>query len=158
MSFFHRTIGEINSGMEEWLPTDPVESPAWLAAYVNSTSTRAGTWIGGARAGQIFDNTKRLGDLKVPTLVIWGTQDSICSVILHHRVETVNRNPHSAGQRAQPGLKGRGWSSGHLTVSDCRCNNRPSMDCAYSSIPCLTPRLRGFGLSTEIIAGEQSGL
>jgi pimeloyl-ACP methyl ester carboxylesterase len=75
-------IREINSGMEEWLTTtwgaDPVESPAWLAAYVNNTlGTRAGTWIGGARAGQLFDNTKRLGDLKVPTLAIWGTQDGI---------------------------------------------------------------------------------
>jgi pimeloyl-ACP methyl ester carboxylesterase len=75
-------IREINSGMEEWLTTtwgaDPVENPAGVAAYVHNTlDMRAGTWIGGARALQLFDNTKRLADLKVPTLVIWGIQDSI---------------------------------------------------------------------------------
>ena len=68
--------------MEEWLVTtwgaDPVENPTWVAAYVRNTlGMPAGTWVGGARAVQQFDSTKRLGDLKVPTLVVWGTQDSI---------------------------------------------------------------------------------
>ena len=68
--------------MEEWLTTawsaDPVQNPTWLAAYVHNTlGMPAGTWVGVARAVQQFDSTKRLGDLKVPTLVVWGTQDSV---------------------------------------------------------------------------------
>ena len=75
-------LREVSPKMEEWLVTtwgaDPVENPTWLAAYVRNTlGMPAGTWVGGARAVQQFDNTKRLGDLKVPTLVVWGTQDSI---------------------------------------------------------------------------------
>jgi pimeloyl-ACP methyl ester carboxylesterase len=75
-------VGEIRPGMEEWMTTtwgaDPVESQAGVAAFVKNTlGMPAGTWIGGARAGQLFDNTDRLGDLRVPTLVIWGIQDAI---------------------------------------------------------------------------------
>jgi pimeloyl-ACP methyl ester carboxylesterase len=75
-------IREINPGMEEWVTTtwgaDPVTPQAWLAAYVQNTlGMPAGTWVGGARAGQLFDNTQRLGNLRVPTLVVWGTQDGI---------------------------------------------------------------------------------
>jgi pimeloyl-ACP methyl ester carboxylesterase len=60
----------------EWA-SDPVESPDWVAEYVeNALSMPAGTWIGVARAVQLFDSSGRLDELKVPTLVIWGTQDS----------------------------------------------------------------------------------
>jgi pimeloyl-ACP methyl ester carboxylesterase len=75
-------LREVSPKMEEWLVTtwgaDPVENPTWVAAYVQNTlGMPAGTWVGVARAVQQFDSTKRLGDLKVPTLVVWGTQDSV---------------------------------------------------------------------------------
>jgi pimeloyl-ACP methyl ester carboxylesterase len=79
---YDRPLRELSPKMEEWLATswsaDPVENPRWLAAYVQNTlGMPAGTWVGVARAVQQFDTTKRLGDLKVPTLVVWGTQDSV---------------------------------------------------------------------------------
>lgn len=35
-----------------------------------------GTWLGVARGVLEFDNVARLGDLSVPTLVLWATQDA----------------------------------------------------------------------------------
>jgi pimeloyl-ACP methyl ester carboxylesterase len=74
-------VREISSKVVQWVTTewasDPVESPDWVAEYVeNALSMPAGTWIGVAPAVQLFDSSGRLDDLKVPTLVIWGTQDS----------------------------------------------------------------------------------
>ena len=48
------------------------------APYVPETaSVKLGTWIGATKALLAQDNSKRLEDLAVPTLVMWGTQDSI---------------------------------------------------------------------------------
>jgi pimeloyl-ACP methyl ester carboxylesterase len=38
---------------------------------------KLGTWIGATKALLAQDNTERLKDMTVPTLVMWGTQDSI---------------------------------------------------------------------------------
>lgn len=57
---------------------DPVADPAFIADIVPETSAvKLGTWIGAARALLVTDNTARLEHLRVPTLVIWATQDSI---------------------------------------------------------------------------------
>ncbi|MDC0718894.1 alpha/beta fold hydrolase [Nannocystis bainbridge] len=55
---------------------DPAADPAFLAAIAAETAaTRMGTWIGAARALLQTDNTTRLHDLSVPTLILWATQD-----------------------------------------------------------------------------------
>jgi pimeloyl-ACP methyl ester carboxylesterase len=79
---YNMTLQEMDPNIEEWLITtwgaDPVEYPPWLATYGPATvGMHVGPWIGGCRALLTFDNTTRLEDLKVPTLVIWGTQDAI---------------------------------------------------------------------------------
>jgi pimeloyl-ACP methyl ester carboxylesterase len=57
---------------------DPTADPDFLAPYVPETaSVKLGTWIGATKALLAQDNSKRLEDLAVPTLVMWGTQDSI---------------------------------------------------------------------------------
>ena len=57
---------------------DPAADPAFLAPYIPETAqTRLGTWIGASRALLQTDNTARLLQLDVPTMVIWATQDSI---------------------------------------------------------------------------------
>jgi pimeloyl-ACP methyl ester carboxylesterase len=38
---------------------------------------KMGTWIGATEALLEIDNTTRLSNLTVPTLVLWGTQDSV---------------------------------------------------------------------------------
>ncbi|MDC0667064.1 alpha/beta fold hydrolase [Nannocystis radixulma] len=55
---------------------DPAADPDFVAAIVPETAaTRMGTWIGVARALLQTDNTARLQDLEVPTLILWATQD-----------------------------------------------------------------------------------
>ena len=71
----------VDSGMEAWMlanwVTEPVADSAFLAAIAPETArTRLGTWIGVARAVLAVDHTERLKDLRVPTLVIWATQDA----------------------------------------------------------------------------------
>ena len=57
---------------------DIMADPALTAAITPETArTKMGTWIGATEALLEFDNTARLASLTVPTLVIWGTQDSI---------------------------------------------------------------------------------
>lgn len=57
---------------------DPVADPAFLAPYIPETAqVRLGTWIGASRALLKTDNTARLVNMNVPTMVIWATQDSI---------------------------------------------------------------------------------
>jgi pimeloyl-ACP methyl ester carboxylesterase len=57
---------------------DPVADPALVAAVAPETAhTRLGTWIGATRALLALDNTRRLATIGLPTLVLWGTQDSI---------------------------------------------------------------------------------
>lgn len=57
---------------------DPVTDPSFLEPYVPETAqVRLGTWIGATKALLATDNTERLKGLAVPTLVLWGSQDSI---------------------------------------------------------------------------------
>jgi len=79
---YNMTLQELDPNIEEWLITtwdvDPLQPARDLAAYAHNTvDMRVGPWIGGSRALLTFDNTTRLEGLKVPTLVIWGTQDGI---------------------------------------------------------------------------------
>lgn len=67
---------------ESWIgknwDVDPAANPAMVAAITTETSrVKIGTWIGATEALLASDNTSRLRDLKVPALVLWGSQDSI---------------------------------------------------------------------------------
>jgi pimeloyl-ACP methyl ester carboxylesterase len=62
---------------KNWVTTPYVDS-AVLQGIANETSqVKLGTWIGATKALLAYDNRGRLADLKVPTLVLWGTQDTI---------------------------------------------------------------------------------
>jgi pimeloyl-ACP methyl ester carboxylesterase len=62
---------------KNWV-VDPAADPAFLVPYVPETAhVRLGTWIGASKALLATDNTARLHELNVPTLVIWGSQDNI---------------------------------------------------------------------------------
>jgi pimeloyl-ACP methyl ester carboxylesterase len=72
---------DADPGAEEWnrrnWVVDPVADPALVRAIVPETArTRLGTWIGSVRALAAFDNRAALAHLRVPTLVIWATQDN----------------------------------------------------------------------------------
>lgn len=91
-------LRDISPKVVEWVTTtwgaDPVENADWVAEYVQNTlSMPAGTWVGVARAVQLFDSSGRLDGLKVPTLVVWGTQ-AVCS-----RVSRIRRRSR---RRLQP--------------------------------------------------------
>ena len=60
---------------EHWV-VEVTADPAFLASVLPETArTRMGTWLGVVRAMDTFDNTERLAELRVPTLVLWPTQD-----------------------------------------------------------------------------------
>lgn len=72
---------DANAGAMDWIEggwvVDPTADPSFLAAIVPETAaTKMGAWIGAARALAAVDNTTRLHDLTVPTLVLWATQDA----------------------------------------------------------------------------------
>lgn len=80
--FYELTPLDADPKVEEWLAAnwvvDPTADPAFLKPYVPETAgTRLGTWIGATKALLAQDNAKRLEDMSVPTLVMWGTQDGI---------------------------------------------------------------------------------
>ncbi len=51
--------------------------PATIASMTPENSrVQLGNWIGVVKAVPTLDNTERLKELRVPTLVIWGSQDS----------------------------------------------------------------------------------
>jgi len=59
------------------LTRDPTLSVAIHDPWPPETArVKIGTWIGGIRVLATFDNSKRIRSLAVPTLVIWGSQDS----------------------------------------------------------------------------------
>lgn len=67
---------------EAWIAAnwdvDPAASPSLDSAIAEETAhVRLGTWRGATEALLEVDNTQRLAGLKVPTLVLWSTQDSI---------------------------------------------------------------------------------
>ena len=80
--FYDLTPLDADPDVASWLSVnwvvDPAADPAFLVPYLPETaSVKLGTWIGATKALLAQDNTERLKDLAVPTLVIWGTQDSI---------------------------------------------------------------------------------
>ena len=57
---------------------DPVADQSIVMGIAPETAhVRLGTWIGATRGVLAADTTDRLAALKVPTLVLWGCQDSI---------------------------------------------------------------------------------
>lgn len=61
--------------IENWV-VEATADPAFLASVLPETArTPMGTWIGVVRALDAFDNSERLAELRVPTLVLWPTQD-----------------------------------------------------------------------------------
>lgn len=78
--FFMQTPLEANPQSLEfivntWSP-DPAMKPGVLRPLAGEAAhTRMGTWIGTARTLMRFDLSKRLRELTVPVLVIWGSQD-----------------------------------------------------------------------------------
>jgi non-heme chloroperoxidase len=67
---------------DEWVAknwtVDNFADQAFINAITPETSvTRIGTWIGATEALLDFDNTEHLKQLTTPTLVLWGSQDSI---------------------------------------------------------------------------------
>lgn len=71
---------DANADAQAWIEgawvVDPAADPDFLASIVPETAaTRMGTWIGVARALLQTDNSQRLQDLSVPTLILWATQD-----------------------------------------------------------------------------------
>lgn len=76
-------LGPLDAGADAmaWIEgawvVDPAADPAFLADIVPETAaTRMGAWIGAARALSMVDNTSRLEQLSVPTLILWATQDA----------------------------------------------------------------------------------
>jgi len=60
---------------ENWV-VEVTADPQFVASVLDETSRiPLGTWIGVVRVMNDLDNTRRLGELSVPTLVIWPTQD-----------------------------------------------------------------------------------
>ncbi|MFO0911314.1 MAG: alpha/beta hydrolase [Pirellulales bacterium] len=67
---------------DEWIlknwDVDPIASQDFVKSIVPETAlVKMGTWIGATEALLDWDNTARLANLTVPTLVLWGTQDAI---------------------------------------------------------------------------------
>jgi pimeloyl-ACP methyl ester carboxylesterase len=80
--FYALTPLDADPGVASWLSVnwvvDPAADPAFLVPYLPETaSVKLGTWIGATKALLAQDNSERLKDMAVPTLVMWGTQDSI---------------------------------------------------------------------------------
>lgn len=78
--FFMQTPVEANRQsldfiVNTWNP-DPAMKPGVLRPLADEAAhTRMGTWIGAARTLMRFDLSRRLRELTVPALVIWGSQD-----------------------------------------------------------------------------------
>ena len=65
---------------ENWV-SEPLADPKFLSTVLPETiNTSLGTWIGCLRSMRQLNNADRLKDLKVPTLVIWATNDSVCKM------------------------------------------------------------------------------
>jgi non-heme chloroperoxidase len=67
---------------EEWMAinwvVDPVANQDFVASIVPETArVRIGTWLGSAEALLETDNTARLANLAVDSLILWATQDLI---------------------------------------------------------------------------------
>jgi pimeloyl-ACP methyl ester carboxylesterase len=75
---------DVDSAAEEWLlanwVTEIAADPAYLSRMAERTArVPLGAWLGVGRAAAQFDNVERLGELSVPTLVLWASQDGVTS-------------------------------------------------------------------------------
>jgi pimeloyl-ACP methyl ester carboxylesterase len=82
VDFYQLTPLDADPEVMKWMTTawnaDVAADPATLVPLSPETShVRLGTWIGVAKAVLATDNSEQLKKLRVPTLVLWGTQDSI---------------------------------------------------------------------------------
>ncbi|ALN75358.1 alpha/beta fold hydrolase [Aureimonas sp. AU20] len=82
MAVWSATPLDADPNAETWIAAnwdvDPAADPALVQAITKETAhVRLGTWRGATQALLDVDNTERLGELRVPTLVLWGTQDAI---------------------------------------------------------------------------------
>ena len=73
---------DADPAVEAWLlknwVTEMAADPDYLASLAAKTARiPIGAWLGAARAVLRFDNVTRLADLRVPTLVLWATQDVV---------------------------------------------------------------------------------
>ena len=80
--FYSLTPLDADPEVGKWLSVnwvvDPAANPEFLKPNLPETaSVKLGTWIGATKALLMQDNSERLKDLKVPTLVMFGVQDSI---------------------------------------------------------------------------------
>jgi pimeloyl-ACP methyl ester carboxylesterase len=80
--FYNLTPKDVGPEAIEWIYKDYVVDAAvdqtLGISYARSISrVRLGTWLGAARGSLAFDSTKRLGELAMPTLVLWGSQDPL---------------------------------------------------------------------------------
>lgn len=81
--------------LENWV-TEMAADPDYLASLAAKTARMPiGAWLGAARAVLHFDNVTRLGELRVPTLVLWATQDVVTTesdqVILRSALDAAAR-------------------------------------------------------------------
>ena len=78
--FYELTPKDADPNVEDWITNwyaDPVVTPERLKPFIPETArVKLGTWIGATKALLATDNTERLKSLSVPSLIIWGTQDS----------------------------------------------------------------------------------
>ncbi|QPC86066.1 alpha/beta fold hydrolase [Mesorhizobium sp. NBSH29] len=82
VDFYELTPADADAKVGEWLAAnwvvDSAADPAFLVPYIPETaSVKLGTWIGATKALLSQDNTERLKEMSVPTMVMWGLQDSI---------------------------------------------------------------------------------
>lgn len=78
--FYQLTPADADPDAASWLAanwvTEPAAEPSFLAT-MQPADIKLGTWIGAARALLEFDTRKRLEHIKVPVLVLWGSQDAL---------------------------------------------------------------------------------
>jgi pimeloyl-ACP methyl ester carboxylesterase len=79
---YKMTAVDADPAAEKWLSenwvSEPLADSKFISAVLPETkATSLGTWIGCFRNLDQFDNVERLKNLKVPTLVIWATQDNV---------------------------------------------------------------------------------
>ncbi|MBS7541343.1 alpha/beta fold hydrolase [Ancylobacter lacus] len=82
VDFYRATPEQADPKVAAWLAAnwdvDPLAPAAFLEPYILETAkVPLGTWIGATRAALAFDNAARLAELRVPVLVLWGSQDNI---------------------------------------------------------------------------------
>jgi pimeloyl-ACP methyl ester carboxylesterase len=103
---YARTPLDADPHAVEWMKqswdADPVAPQSLVSAIAAETArVPLGTWLGETKALLATDNTRRLRHLKIPTLVLWGAQDSIFYDTDQHRlVKALTRAARGKGSFA----------------------------------------------------------